>query len=71
MIVRCGMESKTMSQDEGKEPGLEKKPYAKPEVKQVLLRAEEAVLGACKTDGHPGPGSSNCRIPTACSTKGS
>jgi hypothetical protein len=60
-----------MSQDEGQKPEPEKKPYAKPEVKQVELRAEEAVLGACKTDAHRGPGSTNCRIPTACSTQGS
>ena len=26
----------------------EKRPYVKPEIKQVALRPEEAVLGACK-----------------------
>ncbi len=34
-----------------------KKPYTKPEVKQVQLRPEEAVLGACKeTTGTTGAG---------------
>ena len=35
-----------------------KRPYAKPEIKQVALRPDEAVLGACKastgTGGGPG-----------------
>jgi hypothetical protein len=34
----------------------EKKPYTKPEVKQVLLKPEEAVLGGCKVSGTAGPG---------------
>ena len=36
-----------------------KKPYAKPEIKQVALRPEEAVLAACKAaqgSGGSGPG---------------
>jgi hypothetical protein len=51
-----------------------KRPYEKPEVKQVALRPEEAVLGACKGStgaGGSGPGSSNCRRPSACSSFGS
>lgn len=37
-----------------------KKPYQKPELKQIPLRPEEAVLGACKTTGVSGPATSNC-----------
>ena len=50
-----------------------KRPYTKPEIKQVALRPEEAVLGACKatSGGGSGPGSGNCRQPSACSTLGS
>jgi hypothetical protein len=52
-----------------------KKPYAKPEVRRVMLRAEEAVLGACKTasSGQSGPGGSGnrCSVPSACSSLGS
>ena len=49
-----------------------KRPYAKPEIKQVALRPEEAVLGACKGTGGPGPGTGGgCRRPTPCSSLGS
>jgi hypothetical protein len=34
----------------------QKKPYVKPEVKQVQLRPEEAVLGGCKTAAGASPG---------------
>jgi len=49
-----------------------KRPYVKPEIQQVALRAEEAVLGACKGTGGSGPGGGgSCRHPTACSSQGS
>ena len=50
-----------------------KRPYSKPEIKQVALRPEEAVLGACKatSGGGSGPGSGNCRTPSPCSSLGS
>lgn len=47
-----------------------KKPYAKPQVKRVELRAEEAVLGACKTNNSAGPGASKCTT-LSCSTNAS
>ena len=47
-----------------------KRPYVKPEIKQVALRPEEAVLGACKGTGGNGP-QSGCRRPAPCSTQGS
>lgn len=50
-----------------------KKPYVKPELRQVLLRPEEAVLGNCKTAGVSGPGSVGTCSPgaIACSSLGS
>jgi len=48
----------------------QKKPYVKPEIRQVALRPEEAVLGNCKTNGGAGP-SSNCQVGGKCSTLGS
>lgn len=45
-----------------------KQPYAKPEIKQVSLRPEEAVLGSCKTKKISGPGQSRCSVPSACSS---
>ena len=47
----------------------EKKPYKKPQLKQVSLRPEEAVLGSCKSAGTSGPGSGNCAVP-GCSSLG-
>ena len=54
----------------GKKENKEKKPYLKPEVKQVALRPEEAVLGFCKTTVVAGPLSSACAT-LACLSNGS
>ncbi len=48
----------------------QKKQYAKPTIKQVDLRPEEAVLGFCKSSVSAGPASSMCTIP-GCSSPGS
>ena len=56
------------------EPKNEKRAYVKPEIKQVALRPDEAVLGACKASsggGGSGPGGGNCRTPVPCSSLGS
>jgi hypothetical protein len=56
------------------EPEGGKRPYEKPEIKQVALRPDEAVLGACKASsgsGGSGPGGGNCRTPSPCSSLGS
>jgi hypothetical protein len=45
-----------------------RKPYVKPEIRRVALRAEEAVLGSCKIAGVVGPGQPQCTTPSACST---
>ena len=54
------------------EPGEEvkRKPYRKPEIRQVPLRPEEAVLGNCKITGSSGPATANCST-FVCSTVGS
>ncbi len=48
-----------------------KKPYVKPEVKEVLLKPEEAVLGACKHDNSAGPLQPVCKTPGKCKLLGS
>lgn len=41
----------------------QKKRYLKPELRQVPLRPEEAVLGNCKVAGTSGPGiAGSCKI---------
>jgi hypothetical protein len=49
-------------QDEGK------KPYTAPEIQEVPLRPEEAVLGGCKTASVSGPAQHRCNSPAACSS---
>ena len=53
------------------EMGSNKKPYIKPQIKQVLLRAEEAVLGSCKTTAAAGPAQAKCKVAGKCSVIGS
>ena len=51
-----------------------KRRYEKPDIKQVDLRPEEAVLAACTSStgqGGSGPGGGNCRRPVPCSSLGS
>jgi hypothetical protein len=49
-----------------------KRPYTKPQLTQVPLRPDEAVLGFCKGAGQSGPGNSGqCTTPSACSSSGS
>jgi len=64
-----------MKTKQEKSSGKAKKPYVRPEVKQIPLKPEEAVLGACKeTDiGGPGlPSGSACgQGVSPCSTIGS
>jgi hypothetical protein len=54
------------------EPQRTKRAYSKPELVQVPLRPEEAVLGNCKTAGVVGPGgTSNCAPVGPCFSQGS
>jgi hypothetical protein len=50
-----------MSERSKKDARRLKKPYTKPEVKQVQLRPEEAVLAVCKLPGHYGPAAMGCQ----------
>jgi hypothetical protein len=59
-----------MKHSTGRKKENKKKPYVKPEVKQVLLRPEEAILGFCKTNAGAGPMSSACTT-LSCLTPGS
>jgi hypothetical protein len=52
------------------EPQRTKRAYSKPELVQVPLRPEEAVLGNCKTASTAGPGGGNCTT-LSCFTIGS
>jgi hypothetical protein len=44
-----------------------KKPYSKPQIQEVPLRPDEAVLGNCKTSSSSGPAQHRCTSPSACS----
>ena len=45
-----------------------KRPYVKPEIKQVQLKPEEAVLGGCKLATVAGPARITCNFgPGSCS----
>jgi len=50
----------------GSEKSNTKKIYAKPLMKRVHLKPEEAVLGGCKTGGTRGPVHAQCNAPTPC-----
>ena len=43
-----------------------KRTYAEPTLTEVLLRPEEAVLGACKITGTNGPLQGSCTSPATC-----
>jgi hypothetical protein len=45
----------------------EKRPYAKPQIQEVPLRPDEAVLGGCKTSSGSGPAQFRCTMPSSCS----
>jgi hypothetical protein len=48
--------------------GDTKKPYTKPQIQEVPLRPDEAVLGACKTAAVSGPAQHRCNSPKGCSS---
>jgi hypothetical protein len=55
----------------GRERSHARRSYAKPAMKRVALRPEEAVLGACKVTGMFGPTAGNCKPVGNCSGVGS
>lgn len=52
-----GQPEQTPSEQDGKRT---RRPYTKPSITRVELRAEEAVLGACKTMTTAGPAQPQC-----------
>ena len=61
-----------MNQNQDDDSGnTTRKPYVKPDIKQVDLTPEEAVLGSCKTATVTGPAQGTCQFPAACSSQGS
>jgi hypothetical protein len=59
-----------MNNDKKSQP-KRKRTYQKPEVTQVSLRPEEAVLGVCKSASIAAAGHANCSITPRCSSVGS
>jgi hypothetical protein len=49
----------------------EKKPYIRPELRQVTLKAEMVVVVGCKNATHSGPNHSTCCATTNCKAIGS
>jgi len=49
----------------------ERKPYQKPKLTRYPLRAEEAVLGFCKSGVGSGSFQARCTIPSSCTAPGS
>lgn len=47
-----------------------RKPYTKPDVEQVRLRPDEAVLGGCKLSDWSGQLQALCTVPSDCSIIG-
>lgn len=56
-----------MDDDRADKRPNEKRPYAKPQVQEVPLRPDEAVLGGCKTASTSGPAQHRCTSPSKCS----
>jgi hypothetical protein len=56
-----------MSATSGPEKNKAKRSYAKPAMKRVHLKPEEAVLGGCKITGQFGPTAVNCKPLGNCS----
>jgi len=48
-----------------------RKPYKKPEIRQIPLRPQESVLGFCKNSQTRGPQFGTCTRPGNCLTEGS
>ncbi len=59
-----------MKEEPAKRSERRKKPYQKPEVRQVPLKPEEAILGYCKAAAGGAGSGGNCSA-TLCLTQGS
>jgi len=71
LISECKKGQLAVKDERKRSPSVQKKPYAKPELRQVPLRPEEAVLGNCKMSGLSGPASSDCMPVAPCFVIGS
>jgi len=60
-----------MNNDQQQNLTKERKGYQKPQVIQIPLRPDEAVLGFCKSTNAGGPGNRNICIPGICQGSGS
>jgi hypothetical protein len=56
------------TRDEGTTTDEPRKPYIKPQIQEVPLRPEEAVLGGCKTPSKSGSIQARCNFPNKCSS---
>ena len=70
MTDDCLLTRRDQMVERSKDKAKPKKPYVKPEIRQVQLKPEEAVLGLCKDSSTAGPGAGTCAI-LACVTSGS
>jgi len=59
-----------MTRDEKKNREAKRR-YEKPELTQVSLRPEEAVLGVCKSSTQGASGHANCSVTPTCKSMGS
>lgn len=62
-----GEELRAMSAAPASKGSRPRRSYAKPAIRRVHLKPEEAVLGGCKTNGIFGPTASNCKPLGMCS----
>jgi hypothetical protein len=56
-----------MDESRTHDPANQKRPYVKPQIQEVPLRPDEAVLGGCKTSSGSGPAQLRCTMPSSCS----
>ena len=60
-----GQETEITMNDESQSERTAKRAYQKPELTQVSLKPEEAVLAVCKIAGRSGPAQARCTFPKA------
>ena len=66
-----GRETELTMNDDSQSERTAKRAYQKPELTQVSLKPEEAVLAVCKIAGRSGPAQARCNVPSLCSMSGS
>lgn len=69
--LRLALIEETMMNGKSQADRTGKRAYQKPELTEVSLKPEEAVLGSCKRGGRSGPGQPKCLAPAPCSSSGS